>query len=137
MSKVLASLVATAAVLAALTGTALADAPGTAATTPLDEDASVKKSTISLTIPEDNELVWGYVRGAPMDLVGSHPVIVQFFQDGEVVHVAQVEAEEDGSFEYRFRVKSTDLATGEVSNIFQGDYTIKIFRVVPNTDGRA
>ena len=49
------------------------------------------------------------------------------------MHVAQVDVEEDGSYEYMFRVRDVDLQTGVATDIFEGDYTIKIFKVIDLT----
>ena len=127
---------AVAALAAALVPLAAA-MPGTVEVTPIDSETSLRESTISLSVPEDTPLSWGYVSGGPAEHVAGHPVIIQFLRDGEPVHVAQVEAEGDGSYEYTFRVKSTDPSTGETVRIFSGDYTVKVFRVVPNADARA
>jgi len=40
----------------------------------------------------------------------------------------------DGSYEYKFRVRNLDSNTGEFVNIFEGDYTVKIYKVIPNTN---
>jgi hypothetical protein len=40
----------------------------------------------------------------------------------------------DGSYEYKFRVKNLDHNTGEFTDIFHGEYTVKIFKVIPNTN---
>jgi hypothetical protein len=59
-------------------------------------------------------------------------VIIQIFKGEDPVHFAQVDVKGDGSFEYKFRVRNVDNNTGEVINIFQGDYTVSIFRIIPN-----
>ena len=47
---------------------------------------------------------------------------------------AQVDAKGDGSYEYKFRVRNMDSNTGEIVNVFEGDYTVKIYKVIPNTN---
>ncbi len=73
------------------------------------------------------------VKGAASDYAERYPVIIQFYKGEDPVHVAQVDVKGDGSYEYQFRVRNLDSNTGEFVNIFQGDYTVKIFKVVPNT----
>ena len=34
----------------------------------------------------------------------------------------------DGSYEYKFRVRAVD--DGKVTNIFEGDYEVRIFKVI-------
>jgi hypothetical protein len=46
------------------------------------------------------------------------------------VHVAQVKVKGDGSYEYKFKIRNTDQNTGEVVDIFEGEYTVKIFKVI-------
>lgn len=105
--------------------------------TPINEEISLKKTVTTMSIPENNQLPWGSVIGSPSEYVERYPVIIQFYQDGEPVHFAQVDVRGDGSYEYKFRVKSIDSTTGEVVNVFEGDYTVKIFRVIPNTNSQA
>jgi len=85
-----------------------------------------------MNVPEDNKLSWGTVRGGASDYVERYPVIIQFYKDDVPVHVAQVDVKGDGSYEYKFRVRNIDNNTGEVINIFEGQYTVKIFRVIHN-----
>lgn len=101
--------------------------------TPINDEIGVKKTTVVLSVPFDNTLPWGFVTGQPSDHVSDYPVIIQFHQDGHPVHFAQVDANEDGSYEYRFRVLSVDLETGYTTHIFKGQYDVSIFQVVPNT----
>ena len=102
--------------------------------TPINEEISLKKIVTKMSIPENNELPWGTVRGGASDYVERYPVIIQFYKGDDPVHFAQVNVKGDGSYEYKFRVKNIDLNTGEVVNIFQGDYIVKIFKVIPNTN---
>jgi len=60
-------------------------------------------------------------------------VIIQFFNEengDDPIHVAQAEVNGDNTYEYKFRVRNVNLETGEATNIFEGDYTVKIFKVV-------
>ena len=102
--------------------------------TRLDEDTSLEKTVTVMNIPEDNTLPWGTVKGKITDPTQGHPVIIQFFKsiEEDPVHVAQVDIKGDGSFEYRFRVLSID--EGQTTHFFEGDYIVKIFKVI-NTPG--
>ncbi|MGI9565562.1 MAG: hypothetical protein ACR2LL_00930 [Nitrosopumilus sp.] len=102
--------------------------------TPIDEEVSLQQTITTMNIPEDNVLPWGSVRGSASDYVERYPVIIQFYKGEDPVHVAQVDVKGDGSYEYKFRVRNVDLNTGEAVNIFQGEYTVKIFKVIHNTN---
>ena len=101
---------------------------------PINEEISLQSTTTTMTIPEDNVLPWGSVRGAASDYVERYPVIIQIYKGEDPVHFAQVDVKGDGSYEHKFRVLNVDLNTGEVVNIFQGEYTVKIFKVIHNTN---
>ena len=100
--------------------------------TPIDEKLSLEKTTITMNISQENTLPWAAVKGAVSEHVNGYPAIIQFYKGGEPVHIAQVDVKEDGSYEYKFRARSVDLSTGEVTNIFEGQHTIKISIVVYN-----
>ena len=100
--------------------------------TPINEEVSMKKTITTMSIPQDNKLPWGAVIGDASDYVERYPVIIQIYKGEDPVHFAQVDVKGDGSYEYKFRVRSLDSNTGEFVNIFDGDYTVKIFRVIPN-----
>ncbi len=102
--------------------------------TPINEEISLQKTITTMSIPEDNKLPWGAVKGAASDYVERYPVIIQFYKGEDPVHFTQVDVKGDGSYEYKFRVRNLDSNTGEFVNIFEGDYTVKIFRVIPNTN---
>ena len=96
---------------------------------PLNGEIGIEKTTLSLYASPDNTLPWGFVEGKIANHVSAYPVIIQIYDDdGDATHFAQTDVEEDGSYEYRFRVKNVD--NGEVINIFEGDYVVKIFKVV-------
>ena len=102
--------------------------------TPLSEKLSLETTTTTLSVPENNTLPWGTVYGVASDVAERFPVIIQFYKEGEAVHIAQIDVKGDGSFEYKFRVRNLDHNTGEFTDIFQGKYTVKIFKVIPNTN---
>ena len=105
---------------------------GTVTSVPLNEEISLEKTVIPMSIPLDNTHPWGAVTGEPSDYVDGYAIVIQFYQDGELVHTAQVAPSDDGSYEYQFRVRNLDSLTGEYINLFSGDYSVHIFRVVPN-----
>jgi len=104
--------------------------------TPINEEISLQKTVTTMSIPQDNKLPWGTVKGAASDYVERYPVIIQFYKGEDPVHFTQVDVKGDGSYEYKFRVRNLDSTTGEFVNIFEGDYTVKIFRVIPNTNNQ-
>ena len=93
-----------------------------------DRDVVLQQKVISMNIPEDNTLPWGFVEGKVINSASGYPIVIQIYKNGEPVHFAQTDVKEDGSYEYKFRVRSVD--GDQVINIFQGDYTVKIFKTV-------
>ncbi|WP_048097359.1 hypothetical protein [Candidatus Nitrosopumilus salaria] len=102
--------------------------------TPINEKVSLEETVTTMNVPEDNKLPWGTVRGGADDVAERYPVIIQFYKGEDPVHFAQVDVKGDGSYEYKFRVRNVNLETGEAINIFEGQYTVKIYKVIPNTD---
>lgn len=102
--------------------------------TPINGEISLKKTVIPMNIPEDNTFPWGAVRGQASEFVERYPVIIQIYKDEDPVHFAQVDVQGDGSFEYKFRIRNVDSNTGEAINLFEGQYTVNIFKVIPNID---
>lgn len=101
---------------------------------PINDKMSLEVTTVTMTVPENNKLPWGKVWGTSSEVVERYPVIIQFYKENEVIHVAQVDTKGDGSYEYKFRARTLDHNTGESKDIFYGDYTVKIFKVIPNTN---
>lgn len=101
---------------------------------PINEKVSLETTITTLTVPENNTLPWGTVYGSASDVAERYPVIIQFYKGDEAVHVAQIDTKGDGSYEYKFRVRNLDTQTGQFTDIFQGEYTVKIFKVIPNTN---
>jgi len=96
---------------------------------PIDGTIGIEKTVVTLHASSDNTLPWGFVEGKITNHVSEYPVIIQIYDnEGEAVHFAQTNVEEDGSYEYRFRVLSMD--NDEMIKIFEGDYTVNIFKVV-------
>ena len=102
--------------------------------TPINEKVSLEKTTTTMSVPQDNTLPWGTIRGEASDVAERYPIIIQVYQGEDPVHFAQVDAKGDGSYEYKFRVRNLDSNTGEFVNVFQGDYTVTIYKVIPNTN---
>lgn len=111
--------------------------------TPINNSMGIEKTTLQMYISKDNKLPWGFVEGKISNPVIDYPVIIQIFDNDEIikgnsvgaVHFAQTSVNEDGSYEYRFRVLDSDH--GQITRIFDGSYTVKIFKVVylyPNLD---
>lgn len=102
--------------------------------TPINAKVSLEKTITTMRIPENNKLPWGTINGQASDVVERYPIIIQFYQGEYLIHIAQIDTKGDGSYEYKFRVRNLDLNTGEFVNIFEGDYTVEIYKVIPNTN---
>ena len=103
---------------------------------PITNSIGIEKSTIQMSIPKDNQIPWGYVEGKIRNHVSDYPVIIQIFDNDKsftgnnhgAVHFAQTPVSDDGSYEYKFRVLNSNQ--GQTEAIFDGSYTVKIFKVV-------
>lgn len=96
---------------------------------PIDGTIGIEKTVITLHASSDNTLPWGFVEGKIANHVSGYPVIIQIYDnEGEAVHFAQSNVEDDGTYEYKFRVLSVD--NDQTIKIFEGDYTVNIFKVV-------
>jgi len=89
---------------------------------------ALEKSTIFFHSPEENSLPWAFVEGKIANHVEGYPVIIQIFKENNAVHFAQTNVNHDGSYEYKFRVLNSQ--NGITTKIFDGDYSVKIFKVV-------
>lgn len=107
--------------------------PNQVTVTPINDEISIERTTTTMSIPQENTLPWGTVRGEAAETAERYPVIIQFYKEGDPVHFAQVDTKGDGSYEYKFRVRKLDTSTGEFVNVFEGDYTVQIYKVIPNT----
>jgi hypothetical protein len=96
----------------------------------IDDNLGIEKTITILSIPENNKHPWGIIKGKVNSPAQGYPVIIQFFKslDEIPVHVAQIDLKGDGSFEYKFRVMSTNEE--QTIHYFEGDYYIKIFKTV-------
>ncbi len=104
---------------------------------PINEKISLQKTITTMSVPQENKFPWGTVRGEASEYVERYPIIIQFYKGEEPVHFAQVDVKGDGSFEYKFRVRNLDTNTGKITNIFEGNYTVKIYKVIPNINDLA
>ncbi|QLH08100.1 hypothetical protein [Candidatus Nitrosotenuis sp. DW1] len=96
--------------------------------TPINSSIGLEKTIVPFHAPKENKLPWGFVEGKIASPVEEYPVIIQIYKNGEAVHFAQTDVKKDGSYEYKFRVR--DVTNDVVTKIFEGDYTVKIFKVV-------
>lgn len=124
LKTVLASLI----LVAAFSVTAFADSESQTTITPINSSVGIEKTIVPFHAPKENKLPWGFVEGKIANPVEGHPVIIQIFKNGEAVHFAQTTVNDDGTYEYKFRVR--DVTDSRVTKIFEGDYTVKIFKVV-------
>ena len=92
------------------------------------DDIQLQKSIVYMHIPTDSKLPFGCVWGQVTDAVPGYPVVIQIYQNGKPVYFAQTDVKNDGSYEQYFRIKSVD--GDKVINVFQGDYTVDIFKTV-------
>jgi hypothetical protein len=88
----------------------------------------IEEKQIEMTIPSGNTLPWAFVEGTAYNVVDGNPVIIQIYQDDKPVHFAQVNVKDDGTYQYQFRVR--DVTDSKVTNIFEGDYVVKIFKTI-------
>ena len=93
-----------------------------------NDGIQLTKTVVSMSISPDNTLPWGFIEGTVENHAEGYPVIVQIYQDGEPVHFAQTDVNEDGTYEYKFRARSID--GDNVVNVYEGDYEVKIFKSV-------
>ena len=96
-----------------------------------NDGIQLTKTVVSMSISPDNTLPWGFVEGTVENHAKGFPVIVQIYQDGEPVHFAQTDVNEDGTYEYKFRARNID--GDNVVNVYEGDYEVKIFKSVQIT----
>ena len=95
---------------------------------PIDDSLALEKTTLTMNIPSNNKLPFGFVEGKFNNAAVEYPVIIQIYKGNDAYHFAQTDVKADGSYEYRFRV--LDSNSDRTIKIFEGDYTVKIFKVV-------
>ena len=87
-------------------------------------------------LQNNNNLPWSLVEGTIENHVSDYLVIIQIFASDEsisgnnqvAVHFAQTDVNEDGSYEYKFRVLNYNQDNIEIN--FEGNYTVKTFKIV-------
>ena len=93
-----------------------------------EEKVVLQKNIVYMHIPVDSKLPFACVWGTVQNPAPGYPVVIQIYKDGKPVYFAQTDVKNDGSYEHYFRVKNVD--GDKVLNIFQGDYTVEIFKAV-------
>jgi len=72
--------------------------------TPISETLGLEKTVLEMNVSSNNELPWGFVEGKIVNAATNYPVIIQIYKDDDAFHFAQTSVNEDGSYEYKFRV---------------------------------
>ena len=93
-----------------------------------ESDVVLQKVVMNMNIPDNPKLPFGCVWGTVQNPAPGYPVEIEIFKNGKPVYVAQVDVKSDGSYEKYFRV--IDVEKGHVTHIFQGDYTVDVFKYV-------
>lgn len=96
-----------------------------------EENVVLQKNVISMHIPGDSKLPFGCVWGTVQNAAPGYPVVIQIYKDGKPVYFAQTNVKSDGSYEKYFRISSVE--NGKKINIFEGDYTVDVYKAVLNT----
>jgi len=96
-----------------------------------NDGIQLTKTVVQMSISPDNTLPWGFIEGTVDNHAEGYPVIMQIYQDGEPVHFAQTDVNEDGTYEYKFRARNID--GNNAVNVYEGDYEVKIFKSVKIT----
>ena len=91
----------------------------------------VVETIIPMYISPENILPWASVSGIVENYANNNPVIIQIYQNDEPVHFAQINVNDDGSYEYKFRVKTVN--DDKIINIFEGNYEVRIFKTINKT----
>ncbi|HXU95816.1 MAG TPA: hypothetical protein VFP45_05215 [Candidatus Nitrosotalea sp.] len=97
-----------------------------------EENVVLEKNIVSMHIPGDSPLPFGCVWGTVQNAAPGYPVVIQIYKDGKPVYFAQTDVKADGSYEHYFRVKSVE--GDKVIHIFEGDYTVDIYKSVIKSD---
>ena len=96
-----------------------------------NDGVQLTETVVSMSVPSDNIMPWGYIEGTIENHAEGYPVIVQIYQNDEPVHFAQTNVNEDGTYEYKFRARNLD--GNNVVNVYEGDYEVKIFKSIQIT----
>ncbi len=93
-----------------------------------EENVVLQKNIVYMHISADNKLPFACVWGTVQNAAPGYPVVIQIYKDGKPVYFVQTDVKSDGSYEHYFRVRNVD--GDKVINVFQGDYTVEIFKAV-------
>jgi len=118
-------------VLVAMIGMSPSFADSTTNVISTNNGVQLTQTNVSMTIPSDNTMSWGFVEGTIENHAEGYPVIVQIYQNDEPVHFAQTDVNEDGTYEYKFRARNID--GDNIVNVYEGDYEVKIFKSIQIT----
>ncbi len=100
-----------------------------------ESDVIMQKVVIPMYIPPNPPLPFGSVWGTVQNAAPGYPVEIEIYQNGKPVYFAQVNVTSNGYYEKYFRVANT--VNGHVNNIFEGNYTVEIFKYVVNSTSTA
>ena len=96
---------------------------------PLNNKIAIEKTILYFHAPEEPNHYWGYVEGKITNHVPDFAVVIVMFNEEEIFpRFSQVDVNENGYYEYKFRVKN--IHDGELVWKMEGDYRITIFKVV-------
>src|SRR5215831_18002521 len=98
-----------------------------------EDKVEIQGNLVYMNIPADSKLPFGCVWGTVQNGAPGYPVEIQIYKNGKPVYFAQANIKRDGTYEQYFRVKSVDLDSGKVTQIFEGDYKVLVFKSVLKT----
>ena len=113
-------------VLVAMIGMSPSFADSSTTVISTDNGIQLTKTVVPMIISADNTMPWGFIEGTVNNYAEGYPVIVQIYQNDEPIHFAQTDVNDDGTYEYKFRVRNID--GDNVVNVYEGDYEVKIFK---------
>ena len=88
----------------------------------------MKKVVVDMNIPPIPKLPFGCVWGSVQNAAPGYPVEIEIYKNNKPVYFAQANVTSDGSYQHYFRVANT--VNGHENNIFEGSYTVEIFKYV-------
>ncbi len=100
-----------------------------------ESEVVMQKVVIPMHIPSNPKLPFGCVWGTVQNAAHGYPVEIEIYKNGKPVYFAQANVTSDGSYQKYFRVANT--VNGHETNIFEGDYTVEIFKYVVNSTSSA
>ena len=96
-----------------------------------NDGIQLTKTVVQMSISSENTMPWGFVEGTVENNAEGYPVVIQIYQNEKPVHFGQTSVTEDGTYEYKFRVRNVD--GDNVVNVYEGNYDVKIFKSVQIT----